>query len=380
LSPYVCPTCNANVSAYDRYCRLCGSRIVQCSSCNSIVHASSRFCHRCGSSLFLQVRPQVRPQVTARQLTRRQSHSGLIAAVFMIVVLLGSAILIIQLPRVTWHPPSVTEIRTPQIQQYVQIRVGVAQGDTKWSRNPLTDLPQCSVLVIYNVYNEGTASAQYTHIVILVDNNVANDYSASIASHERHSDSVTFTFVYDTTHEVSVDASCAGSSDHASLAINAYLPRSPTRDPDVAKLYITPNDPVVKSALSEISKLYAYRISKWMAIRDWVSTNIRYDGRGDYWQLPRETLERRTGVCKEYSILLVSLLRAAGYSEDRVFVVLGRKGESYHAWVRIRIDVIGWQNIEPQGPSLLIIIGDYLVLSGYSALYYFNDANYASLG
>lgn len=359
--------------------------MVRCPSCGLTVQASSRFCDRCGNSLFPQVLTKVRSQVTARQLTHRQSHGGLIAAVFMIIVLLGSAVLILQLPRVTWHQPTVTDTWRPPIQQYVQIRVGVAQGDTKWSRNPSTTLPEFIVLVTYSVHNEGTTSAQGTHIVLLVDNSAAKDYFASIGSRERHSDSVTFTFDYDTTHEVSVEASCAGSSNHASLVINAYLPRSPSRDPDVAKLYVTPSDPVVKSALSEISKLYLYRISKWMAVRDWVSTNIKYAydsdvyGR-DYWQLPRETLQRRTGDCEDYGILLVSLLRTAGYSEDRVFVVLGRKGESYHAWVRIRLDIVGWQSIEPQAPAILTFIGDRLALSGFVAAYYFNDVNYASLG
>jgi transglutaminase-like putative cysteine protease len=125
-----------------------------------------------------------------------------------------------------------------------------------------------------------------------------------------------------------------------------------------------------------------YRISKWTTIRDWVSLNIRYDGSGGYWQLPRETLQRKTGVCKEYSTLLVSLLRAAGYSEDRVFVVLGWKGENVaglHAWVRLRVDVIGWRSIEPQAPSIVTFIGDTLALSGYRAKYYFNDVSYVSL-
>jgi transglutaminase-like putative cysteine protease len=257
----------------------------------------------------------------------------------------------------------------------------VTQGDNRWGRNPSTDLPQLSVVVSYSVRNEGTTSAENTHIVVLLDNNVAKDYLVIIASRDHHSSSVTFVFLYDTAHKVSVDASCSGSSDQASLAIDAHLNRNPTLEPDIAKLYITPNDPVVRATLNVIAKSPFYSVSKWTTIRDWVSLNIGYEGTGNYWQLPRETLQRKAGVCKEYSTLLVSLLRAAGYSEDRVFVVLGRKGEatSGHAWVRIRVDVIGWQSIEPQAPSLMTFIGDRLVLSDYRAIYYFNDVSYVSL-
>jgi len=193
-----------------------------------------------------------------------------------------------------------------------------------------------------------------------------------------------FVFSYDTIHEVTLDASCAGSSDHASMLINAELPRHPTRDSSVAKLYVTPNDEIVRTTLAEISKMLTYRISKYAAVRDWVSSNIGYaydtsvHGR-EYWQLPRETLQRRTGDCEDFSLLLVSLLRATGYSEDRVFVVIGRKSEGYHAWVRIRLDVIGWENVEPQASVLATIIGDRMALSGYVAVCQFNDATYFSI-
>ncbi len=130
-----------------------------------------------------------------------------------------------------------------------------------------------------------------------------------------------------------------------------------------------------------IAKSLTYAISKYAAIRDWVSLNIKYEGTGDYWQLPRETLQQKKGVCKEYSTLLVSLLRAAGYGEDRVFVVVGRQsGQTVgHAWVRIRVDIIGWQSIESQVNVLATIVGDMLELSGYKAEYYFNDVGYVSL-
>jgi len=72
------------------------------------------------------------------------------------------------------------------------------------------------------------------------------------------------------------------------------------------------------------------------------------------------------GDCEDYSFLLVSLYRAVEYSA-RVFVVVGKNENTPlapygvgHGWVRVQIDVIGWQNIEPQAPALATIVGDYL--------------------
>jgi hypothetical protein len=374
-SSNICPSCGIHVSADARYCRVCGLKLVRCSSCGSIVGRSSRFCSRCGRSLTYA--PQ--PVAQHTQPRHQDSVKGVAVALLLIFILLGSSYFILRLSQTGLRPSVITDTTPPQIQEYVQIKVSLTRGNSQWGRNPSTDLPQLSVTIAYTVGNDGTASAQNAHILVLLDNNAAKDYFVVITSRDRHSSSVDFVFLYDTTHKVSVDASCSGSSDQASLVVDAHLNRSPTLEPDVARLYITPNDPVVRATLNVVAKSPIYSVSKWTTIRDWVSLKIRYEGAGNYWQLPRETLQRKAGVCKEYSTLLVSLLRAAGYSEDRVFVVLGRKGETvWHAWVRIRVDVIGWQSIEPQAPSLMTFIGDRLVLSGYVAMYHFNDVSYVS--
>jgi predicted transglutaminase-like cysteine proteinase len=115
----------------------------------------------------------------------------------------------------------------------------------------------------------------------------------------------------------------------------------------------------------------------WMALRDWVGTNIqyRYDSEAygrEHWQLPKETISMRRGDCEDFSILLCSLLRADGWSSNNAFVIVGENNGAYHAWVRIIWNGIEY-NIEPQVNGWNTLLGDFLDLSGYSAKYRFND-------
>ena len=116
-------------------------------------------------------------------------------------------------------------------------------------------------------------------------------------------------------------------------------------------------------------------------LRDWVANNIeyRYDSNvygGEHWQLPKETIQRRTGDCEDYSILLCSLLRADGWNYDSVYVTVGEKDGSYHAWVKIIWSGIHY-GIEPQADGWSTLIGDFLSLSGYTAEHKFNDVTFA---
>jgi transglutaminase-like putative cysteine protease len=160
------------------------------------------------------------------------------------------------------------------------------------------------------------------------------------------------------------------------LPIDATLPRNPS-DVNILQLYVTPKDSEIVDVMKNVLSDPFAASAKWLALSNWVAQNIRYTGSGTYWQLPRETVQKRTGVCKEYSTLLVSLLRAAGYSADDVLVVRGTKvGESSgHVWVRIRLDVIGWQELEPQAGVFGIFAGISEVRSGWTARQVFNDVS-----
>lgn len=142
--------------------------------------------------------------------------------------------------------------------------------------------------------------------------------------------------------------------------------------------FITPEDTSVVELKNIILKSKPVLTPNWIALRDWVGTNIVYRSdreiydRTDFWQLPNETIPLRTGDCEDISILLCSLLRSDGWSPDKVYVIIGEKNYRYHAWVRLTWENVQY-NIEPQLNGFAVTLGDVLNLSGYNAKYYFND-------
>ena len=46
-------------------------------------------------------------------------------------------------------------------------------------------------------------------------------------------------------------------------------------------------------------------------------------GREDYWSSPNETLKKGAGDCEDVAILKMMLLRAAGFSVDNLYLVIG---------------------------------------------------------
>ena len=69
---------------------------------------------------------------------------------------------------------------------------------------------------------------------------------------------------------------------------------------------------------------------------DWVCRNIQYRAdNGEYWFFPDETLREMAEDCDGSSILLASMLRQAGYTPNRVYVVIGTYRGFGHAWVEL---------------------------------------------
>jgi len=154
-------------------------------------------------------------------------------------------------------------------------------------------------------------------------------------------------------------------------------------DERVVRLYVTPNNPTIKELASNITGY-----PKWLALCNWVSYNIQYKydtdvhGVRNFWQLPIETLQLKTGDCEDYAILLCSLLRASGYDENSAFVVLGYTNKTGHAWVRIYAQIEGtgtWINIEPQIGGVFTIIYGFLNIAEYDEAYQFNDVYFEKL-
>ncbi|MFO7996836.1 MAG: transglutaminase-like cysteine peptidase [Dehalococcoidia bacterium] len=130
------------------------------------------------------------------------------------------------------------------------------------------------------------------------------------------------------------------------------------------KSLATPECPVVDEYLQIIlddDSPYELSQDGFDDIRDWVAINIDYMsdeerwGVSMYWQTPEETLSLRTGDCKDFSILLISFLRAYGIDGEQVYVVLGVDDEGYgHAFLKENWYNDGeWRRIEPQAPTQL---------------------------
>jgi hypothetical protein len=148
--------------------------------------------------------------------------------------------------------------------------------------------------------------------------------------------------------------------------------------------FITPQDSRVVSLKNEILQdSLSLLTPDWMALRDWVGNRIQYKSDSEvhnereYWQFSNETIYLETGDCEDFSILLCSLLRSNGWTTDSVFVIIGEQNNQHHAWVRLIWNDIQY-NIEPQGSGFELIIGDITNLSGFEAIFYFNDQEFGA--
>ena len=48
--------------------------------------------------------------------------------------------------------------------------------------------------------------------------------------------------------------------------------------------------------------------------------------------------------------------------------------------MKVRLELGGWYNLEPQENVLAKLVGDFLTLSDYQALYEFNDQQFYKIG
>ena len=133
------------------------------------------------------------------------------------------------------------------------------------------------------------------------------------------------------------------------------------------------------------------------AIRDWVAANIEYKtdeeqwGVDEYWQTPGETLSLCSGDCEDFAILLCTLLRAYGISEEQIYVAVGVGNDGYgHAFLIENWYLDGeWRAIEPQVGTVTFppgrrfkdyslvdfkLIRDYEIILGFNDFYYYDES------
>jgi transglutaminase-like putative cysteine protease len=165
--------------------------------------------------------------------------------------------------------------------------------------------------------------------------------------------------------------------------------RSPSLGSTAMKQYITPNDPLVQATLDSILRDKPWYRTDYEVIKNWVVDHIsyRYDreayGVPDYWQFPSETIRLGHGDCEDFALLLCSLLRAAGWPAEDVFVILGigRFEEVGHAYLTTRRTGSEaysvkdyWMMAEPQASGLVEgTLANLLNLIQFREVCYFND-------
>ncbi|HUX48084.1 MAG TPA: transglutaminase-like cysteine peptidase [Dehalococcoidia bacterium] len=163
--------------------------------------------------------------------------------------------------------------------------------------------------------------------------------------------------------------------------------------------FITPDCPYIAGCLQDIDPTYEGdppdrpTQDGFDAIRDWVAANIEYKtdeeqwGIEEYWQTPEETLSLRTGDCEDFAILLCTLLRAYGVSEEQIYVAVGIDDDGYgHAFLIENWYLDGeWRAIEPQAGAQTFPPGrrfkdyslaDFKLLRDYEIILGFNDSYY----
>lgn len=111
---------------------------------------------------------------------------------------------------------------------------------------------------------------------------------------------------------------------------------------DTTRVFITPNDSRVVSWIKSIKSPSVKKLSELVNFNVKYKSDLEVHGKRDYWQLPAETIKLGSGDCEDQAFLLASLARVAGYTEEEVFVAVGKN----HAWVMVKEEKT-WQILEP---------------------------------
>jgi len=119
--------------------------------------------------------------------------------------------------------------------------------------------------------------------------------------------------------------------------------------------------------------------SDFRKLQDWVANNIEYSQESYYhWQSPAETLEKRTGNCKDFAVLLCTLSRAAGVPAGDIYVAIGKdRSNKSHAFIIEKWLLGRWQVIEPQvGGFIISDLSAIDTADRYAITSRFNDESY----
>ena len=138
-------------------------------------------------------------------------------------------------------------------------------------------------------------------------------------------------------------------------------------------------DPSVRRALETITSDKTDFRSDFRKLQDWVASHIAYSQDSYYhWQTPAETLEKRSGNCKDFAVLLCALSRAAGVPSSDIYVAIGKdRSNRSHAFIIEKWILGRWQVIEPQvGGFIISDLSAIDTADRYAITSRFNDVNY----
>ena len=142
---------------------------------------------------------------------------------------------------------------------------------------------------------------------------------------------------------------------------------------------ITVDDPAVHQALQAITSNKTDYRSDFRKLQDWVASHITYSQDSYYhWQTPAETLQKRSGNCKDFAVLLCTLVRAAGVPSGDIYVAIGKdRSNASHAFIIEKWLLGRWQVIEPQvGGFIMSDLSAIDTADRYVITSRFNDETY----
>jgi hypothetical protein len=239
------------------------------------------------------------------------------------------------------------------------------------------------------VHNGGKKTANNVTIVVVeIRKQVLLNETRSIRSgytYYRRIDP--FMIRYDDTPIVWASVHCSESVPEevtSSVLLNPPWERykPPLNRPEITSFYITPKNPEIMNIVSQIRS----NSTDWNDIAEWIHRSITYRSysimeRG--WRLGHETLSAESGNNVNLSILLCSMLRAAGWSQDDVYVGWRVDGEVEHTWVFMKdCDSSSWLSLEPisDGFNKIVFTDLEEAVHQSSASILFNDQKFIKEG
>ena len=140
--------------------------------------------------------------------------------------------------------------------------------------------------------------------------------------------------------------------------------------PEDKQSFITPNNSSVSAKVLEVTGGYSEDINEYWRdcerLYQWVVNNIVYSydsympilpqsisddlvWQQDYWRMPEETIEDKTGDCEDMAVLLASMLRNYNEGKYQIWVLVIRSGELGHAAVAFPVQGGRLAILDPAG-------------------------------